>query len=263
MKERGTNLHDAFERNGNFGKNVTVYLTDKNLDYLRKILRERKYTTKDTGVDYRTISHWQEMKLLPKSVYKQHGWKKLTLFEVIWIRAISQSREYGFSLDKISKARDEIEWKELESLGVSILEYYTALALATDSDPYILLLPDGQAEIATTYEIFSRNFFDNETDLLMISIKSILRKLKFNVPKSNLLHELTTNEESLLQSIRYEGNKEINIHLKEGVIKELTTTKTYDKEPNLKGSIDFAEVINRYTGGQKRSTEVKVKKRFK
>lgn len=265
MEAIEVNLNNTFERDSDFGKNIAVYLMDDKLKSLREILRDRKYTTKDTGVDYRTVSHWRDVKILPKSVDKQEGWKKFTLPEIVWMKVIVQLREYGFPLDKIAKARNEIEWEELKDFEVSILEYYSAVALATTSDPYVLILPDGQAEIATTYEVLSKDFFSNQTDMLMISLKSILKNLGFDVPKANLLHQLTANEEELLWSIRYEDNKEVSMHLSDGAIKELTTVKNYDEDTDskIKKNGEFAEVVTRYTRGEKRSAEVRVKKRFK
>ena len=63
----------------------------------RNRLRERKYTTKDVGISYRVMSHWESNKLIPEGVV-QEGWRDFSLVEMVWLKIIVHLRKFGFSL---------------------------------------------------------------------------------------------------------------------------------------------------------------------
>jgi DNA-binding transcriptional MerR regulator len=81
------------------------------------------------------------------------GWRKFTFIEVVWVKILERLREFGFSIEKIAKARDTaMEW-DANTDTYPIFEYYVLKAWASKADPYVTFLIDGTAEVLTSIEI--------------------------------------------------------------------------------------------------------------
>ncbi len=60
-----------------FEDEVKEYLSSKDILRLRKDLNAKEYSVGDTEISYRTINHWQEMRLLPKGIQKGQRMEKV------------------------------------------------------------------------------------------------------------------------------------------------------------------------------------------
>jgi len=259
-------------RGATFDQDFSNYFTSKgNFKKVREILNDRHFTVAGTDISYRVINHWHTQGILPEGVKGDgNSWRKFTFIEIIWMRAVTRLREFGFSLDKISTVRDQImEWDK-ESENYPHFEFYIAEAWTTRLDPYILCLSDGTAELLTSAEIEPMKAIMGSTDMLLISLKSLLKEQKMTVTSPMILLNVSTEEVELLSAIRHGDNKEIKAKIKDGNISELETTKMYPEAPPLedinrvlKQEGGFAEVVTKYEGGKKQSAEVKTKKRWK
>jgi len=68
-----------------------------------KIL-ERKFSTKDIGVNYRWLNHWQTKGLLFGS-YDEYKWKKFNLQEYVWVKIILKLREFNMGLETVAAVK--------------------------------------------------------------------------------------------------------------------------------------------------------------
>ncbi len=230
-------------------------------------LRNKKYTTSSTDISYRMINHWQESGLLPDGVDSE-GWSKFTLVELVWMKAILKLRSFGLSLDKIRLAKGGLMEFDKKKKSYFLFEYYIARALLSSDDPYILVFADGDSAVATSSQIELSKVFMGQFDVLLISLKSIIENLGFDIMEAKLLHSLDGEEDEIFNELK-SGNKKVSVRMNNGKISELETTKVYS-DPELIKKINkeiqendsFAEVITRYSKGKRQSAEVKVKKRF-
>jgi DNA-binding transcriptional MerR regulator len=260
-------------RGNAFIADFSTYLQDTKGEFktTKEILNKRQYTVGKTNISYRNINHWGASGLLPEGVKDDGtGWRKFTFIEVVWVKILERLREFGFSIEKIAKARDTaMEW-DANTDSYPIFEYYVIKAWASKADPYVVFLIDGTAEVLTSAEIEKQKVFSGSNDLLVISLKSVLKEMGRNPLKPYMLFELSDKEVDLLSEIRLEGNKEVKVKVKNGHLDEIEMTKMYPEAPpledinrDLKKGGAFAEVVTKYEGGKKQSAEVKTKKRWK
>lgn len=85
----------------------------KEINYLNTItlnqkIRERIFTIKDIGVNYRWLDHWSSKGLLLSS-YNKHKWKKFNLIEFVWIKIILKIREFNMSLKTVSAVKELLD----------------------------------------------------------------------------------------------------------------------------------------------------------
>jgi len=239
---------------------------------IRKIFNDRSSAIGKTGISSRIINHWFAKSILPQGVSSSEGnWKKFTLIELVWMRAVDYMREYGLSLDKIAKVRYWVLQWDKKNDSYPWFEFYVALARFSALDPYIIVLPDGTAELATSLdiEIYKNNHSDFKSHLLFISFKSLLRELGFDAKKIERLESLA-EEEKVVRKAILQGNKSINLKIKDGKIKEIKTEKVISENPKLSEigkEIEklgvFAEVVASYSGGKLQSARINEKTRLK
>jgi DNA-binding transcriptional MerR regulator len=79
-------------------------------------IKEKKFTIKDIGVNYRWIDHWYSKGLLLSS-YGEHKWKKFNLIEYVWLKIIIKMREFNLSLETIKSVKNimdyDIMWEDI------------------------------------------------------------------------------------------------------------------------------------------------------
>ncbi len=131
-------------------------------------------------------------------------------------------------------------------------------------------MADGSARLVFIEEIEMGKILGRYSHVLLISFKSILMELNQDISENNSLFGLPENEIELLTEIRKKENKEVKARIKDRRISEIETTQVYPENPSLKdieailrNEDAFAEVTTRYTAGNKRSAEVRVRKKLK
>jgi DNA-binding transcriptional MerR regulator len=74
----------------------------ESLDILKlsEEIKVRRFTIKDVGVAYRSISHWDSQELLIGK-YSEGKWRKFDLVEFVWLKMIIKLREFNVSIEKI------------------------------------------------------------------------------------------------------------------------------------------------------------------
>lgn len=259
-------------RGENFQLSFASYFTnDGKFKETREALNKRRFTVGGTDTSYRVINHWHSIGILPEGVTDEGaGWRKFTFIELIWIRAVNKLREFGFSLEKIVNVREQIMQWESDTENYPLFEFYIVEAWTTKLDPYIVCLSDGTAELLTSAEIERAKIVIGSKDLLLISLKSLLKEQKMNVIGPTALFDLSPEELEMLQAIRLDENKEVKAKIKKGNVSELEVTKMYPEAPPLedinkvlKQDGSYAEVVTKYENGKKQSAEVKTKKKWK
>lgn len=232
-------------------------------------MRTRRYTVGDTDVPYRVANHWEDKNILPDGFKSDGGWRKFTIVEIAWLQAVLRMREYGLSLQKVARVKKVVmEWHAKDKT-YPLFEYFFVKACVSKTDPYIAILNDGRATVASSAQIELHKLLCGTTDLLLISLKSIAREMKLPFGKAEHLFSLANGEEEILQGVRLGKNKEIKARVKDGEVTEIETTEAHTEssmakiDKSLKEDGAFAEVITKYADGVRQSAEVRRRKRLK
>ena len=248
--------------------------TDKDVEVFRNAYGNRNRPVSDTGVSSRVLSHWADEKIIPEGLAENNKWKTFTLTEIVWLRAVTKMRAFGLSLRKIQHVRNwTMQWDEKHQ-NYPWFEFYVFWAQVSNEDPYIVILHDGTAELATSSDIERIKSINENISkhILLISLKAILTELKLAVKEIDILSRTSLHDEEfdLIEEIRSKASGEIGIHVRNGNINEMTTSKVYPSQVNIgdikkeiKETDAFSEITTRYVRGVQQTTEVKIRKRFK
>jgi DNA-binding transcriptional MerR regulator len=79
---------------------VLTHRESLNILKLSEEIKVRRFTIKDVGVAYRSISHWDSQGLLIGE-YSEGKWRKYDLVEFVWLKMIIKLREFNVSIEKI------------------------------------------------------------------------------------------------------------------------------------------------------------------
>lgn len=236
-------------------------------DRFSKFLNTPVFTAGELPVSYRVLNHWGEIGILPEGIKNNGTWRKFTFVERIWIYVAVQLRDFGFPLEKIVAVRKHILKYNKKFKAYFFFEHYIAKGLSSEDDPYVAVLSNGVADVGSQRDIELNKLLGGSQDMLLISLKNILKTLGHEVKKSAMLLNLNNDEVELFREINSENNDEISINLKGGKITETKLSKTHAENPNLKSIIndieknaDFAEVTMKCQKGKVEMVKV-IKKR--
>lgn len=254
-----------------FDLNFADYQFDDKFQRVRELMNDRRFTVGETDVAYRVINHWDQSGVLPEGVKGDGGWRKFTLPEMVWLKAAVRMRDFGLSLDQIASAKDgAMAWsKKLEQYPH--FEYYVAKAWFSGADPYILVTSEGEAEVATMAEIEAAKLFLDSFDVLLISLKAILKGMGVNTSEVKTMFALSDKEVELLSSIRMGNNNEIKAKIDDqGEITEIESTETTTSPlapHKIKNQAEqekmYGKVVTQYENGVPKSVQVTTRKRLK
>jgi hypothetical protein len=257
-------------RPSSFDTAYAEYFSSPDFGKLRKTLNKRQFRTGDKDISYRVLSHWDASGVLPDGVEKEEGWRRFSLIELIWLEVVKRLRNFGVPLERIAEARAQImDWNEKKQ-GYPFFELYVAFAWASDKDPYVALLSDGTAYVATMDEINATQLlFYANSDVLLISLKSVLISKGHKVPAAREVFALSENELEVIDAL-HRNNKRVNVSLKENKVSEIETVEGYSEVPILselhKGLSEkgvFADLITHHSDGDLQSAEIRRRRRFK
>jgi hypothetical protein len=162
-------------------------------------------------------------------------------------------------------------WWSKEHEEYPYFEYYVAKAWFSGSDPYVLVTSDGEAEVATMAEIEAAKLFLDSFDVLLISLKAILKGMGVNTSEVKTLFALSEKEVELLSSIRMGNNNEVKAKIDDqGEITEIESTETTTSPlapHKIKNQVEqekmYGKVVTQYENGVPKSVQVTTRKKLK
>jgi|ERR1035437_1047259 DNA-binding transcriptional MerR regulator len=129
---------------------------------LEKRIKEKRFTVKDIGVDYRWIDHWNAKGLLIGN-YEPKKWRKFNLIEFVWLKIIIKMREFNLGLDTVKSVKDilDLDITGDEIMGISensIMEIIPQIAPSNLESATRKLL--GEKEIQKKIKQFSMKMIE-------------------------------------------------------------------------------------------------------
>lgn len=258
-------------RSDAFAFDLADYQFNDKFQKVRELMNDRRFTVGETDVAYRVINHWDQSGLLPDGVRGDGSWRKFTLPEMVWLKAVVRMRDFGLPLEKIAQARKgAMSWNKQRE-RYPCFEYYLAKAWLSDADTYILVMSDGEAEVATVAQIEAAKLFLDSFDVLLVSLKAILKGMGLHTPAVKTLFALSEKDIELLTSIHMGNNNDIKVKIDDrGEITEIESTETTTSPlapHRLKNQVEqekmYGQVVTKYENGVPKSVQVTTRKRLK
>ena len=200
-------------------------------------IRTPKYSSSTLKISRRVLSHWRKVGLLDES-----DTTKLSYAECFWISVANELRQFGLSLKKIKRVKDNIFHPDKEPLLTFYL--YNSFKKDIEDDYFLLVNSKGESDIGSSDEI------DAMEDLDLLSENYI--KINFNLVKARLANKPTSTlknsfinrkflpkETKLIEAIRSGDYKKVAIRFKNGIATHLEkeSVATSDAMTTLKSII--------------------------
>lgn len=258
----------------NQGDNIAkywIYRDDEMLKKFSHFMNLPIFTVGQLPISSRVMNHWKKSNILPDGSTTKDGlWRKFTFVERVWIGAVAHLREFGVPLNKIVEAKKHILKYDKKLKAYALFEYYISRSIASTDDPYLIMMNDGVSDVGTQEEIEIGKTLYGSKDMILISLKAVLKSLGEYVKDPEALLSVSKDEIEILKSVRLGLNDEISIKMNNGKISETQISKTEHGKPNIKDIINnlkkdksYAEVLTKFQDGNPEMVKVIKKIRSK
>lgn len=258
-----------FATDDSLDEDFVDYLSDANNSKLHNLIREKRYTVKDSDISYRVINHWDDKGLLPKGVQDEdEKWRKFSFVEVVWLEVLKELRSFGLSLESIAKIKeDTLNWNPKENT-YPWFEYFVIKSMAGNLDGYLVVFSNNRSNLVFSRSIESNKEFFGSRSLLLISLKEMVSNLGHSVSKPESLQVLSEIERKVIESVRVGDVDSISLKMKKGKPSIIETEKNVfgsDIEKfrdEIKNGKEYADFLESFSQGEGRSAKITRKTKF-
>ncbi|MFH1749631.1 MAG: hypothetical protein ABH837_01920 [bacterium] len=236
-----------------------LYMDQKQIN---KIINNKQYSIKETGISYRIINNWSKNGLINHLRSNKGSWHKLSFFELIEILIYEELRKNGFSLIKMKRVKKNILKNTFITLRPSNI-LINSLNLATintvlGKNIYLVCNKDGEnasfysdtclAEIiAGTSPLINEVYLDSSL-LIITNLRKILKKLEIDYEKKpnkfgSLISTILDEENNQDIIINQEGIEKIRkiVSIKYRALEKNESINKLVNQPNQKTTLNSNE----------------------
>lgn len=194
-------------------------------------IREKKFKSSELKINRRVLSHWRQSGLL--DTREKNTTTMLSFLELFWLQVAMELRRFGVSLENIKITKESF----FKNSNAVLLETYLLRSfIHKDKDFFMIIAPDGRADVGTRDEIDLSEFVGYiQTNYIKINfniIKNYFIKEKSDlVSKENIPSYLNDKETSIIDILRSGEYKEVSIRFKNGVVSHISK-KDIENNPN-------------------------------
>lgn len=134
----------------NLSKEYKLFVESSVGKNIVKIFHDKKYRIKDTDLTYRTINHWEQVKLISSKREKESEWRKFSFIDLVWLRIISKIRDLNLPIETIKKIKRSVV---LDLSGLHYFEFLLFLSTNKEIPLCLVAFPDGSAVVVTKKEL--------------------------------------------------------------------------------------------------------------
>jgi DNA-binding transcriptional MerR regulator len=257
-----------FIANDSVDEDFVSYFDEEN-SKLHKLIREKRYTVKDTDISSRVINHWDDKGLLPDGVQvEEEKWRKFSFVEIVWLEVVKTLRGFGLSLDAIKKVKDQILSWNVQEGTYTWFEYYVIKSASSPLDGYLVLSPEDKSSLIFSRHMESSKSVFGSRTLLLVSLKKMVSNLKVSTVEPESLISLSEDEVQLLGEVRDPKVSAVSLKMKDGKLKNLISSEIVsgDELGSIKKELEennmFFDVLERSENGKVQSAEIRKKRKF-
>lgn len=236
------------------------------LKRIRTVLREKRFTVKDSEATYRLINHWTDLGLVEDSARQsEEGWRRLSLVDLIWIKTLAEMRSFGVPLETLQAVRNSIFKVPKNHATRPDFEYAVAHCLVKKNSSFFLLVfSEGRADVIDQDQLdFNKalGLLSGES-YLTISINAICKQVipSLSIPINPISTHLDEKELSVVNAIREGRYDQIEVHSRDGKVNRIELKERrqgrQEKIDELISKISFGEVTVKFQNGKPVLTEV-------
>jgi DNA-binding transcriptional MerR regulator len=186
--------------------------------YMELIHKKEFSIGTNPDASYRVTNHWEKLGIIPSDRKDGQGWRKFSLYDLVWQMMVLSLRDFGFPNDKILKVKDSLlDLKYPNGEPYPLFEYYLSMAIEFRKPIFAIIHSDGYADIAEFEEIqFTQEAGYLRENHIRIDINKIIGKLfesKDLAPLYDLLVPITNNEAKIFNAVRSGKHQSINVEL--------------------------------------------------
>lgn len=221
---------------------MEAYLNEPKCQKIQSKFNEREFRIDSDEVSYRTMNHWENYGIVPKSRSKDKGWRRFSLVELLWIEIIICLREFGFSLKKIAEVKSRViadKFISPKSSDYPELEFALFQIINTTSAYYMIINSDKSVVFASEFEFESLRRINVslgvQESYVVIPLNPLLSKhVKDDIKvEFQLKNEVTSSEADLLGLVRQEDETFITVTSEEGGIKRIRVRQKLDPKTSV------------------------------
>jgi len=218
---------------------IFSYLEADSTKPFRKLLTDKRYSSKELGESYRVINHWTELGLLADHRADSSEWRKYSIVDVVWAHLIKELRKYGLSLEKLKTVRYNLfelplasDWPEHE------LEYHIFLTMIRRS-VVLMVYEDGMAILMANPDKQLNEYISeskHHNSFLVIDLNKIMNRI---FPKNDYspyfpqYAKLSQEEVDLINFIRFNSFDEVVVRMQDGKIQRFEGKRNESLELDL------------------------------
>lgn len=185
---------------------------------ISQILNDKERNIKLQSITKRQIHSWAKEGLIDEN--ENGGWRRFSIIDALWLKIISELREFGMGWNTIKVVKESLEFEGLHyGVTMPILEFYTAFAIGNKMPVLLLVFKDGIC-VPTNYTQYKvAREYSNVENHIQLNLNNILQGFFPGVdlkPKSKNEIPVDIDEMELLAFIRIGQFEKIEIQFSRG-----------------------------------------------
>lgn len=223
-------------RNDAFDSGFEHYFQNIRSNKISKVLNDSERKVKLTSVTYRQLNSWEEQDLLTIK-RKDKSWRKFSIMEAVWLKIVSELREFGFPIEKIKVTKESLSYLN-KKCGVEMpfLEFFTAFVIGGKMPVLLLVFLDGVAiPVSFTQYKITQEVIGVENHI-QINLNEMLQSFFPNVdlkPNYQMQMPVSLEEMELLAFMRVKPFEKIEVHYKGGKIDTIEGLERVDAQKRI------------------------------
>ena len=196
---------------------------------IEKYLDAKQFKVADTVLSYRQINELDKDNLIQDERDGEKGWRKFSIFELIYLSIVSELKAYGVKHDKLTQLRDCF-FKPVDDEQPFVSEDIARQAIGCAVIGAEIILSFSRDGTVAFYDPANYALFQNATSYIHINLNKVINQIRDGVGlevfpihtslsseylKSRTL-DVSKKEESILKAIRNKDYQAIRIKKSNG-----------------------------------------------
>lgn len=238
---------------------------DEKMKNLFSYVGKQRYSIKYSRLTYRTVNNWMGVGLLDDvRTNFQIGWRQFSFFDLVWLETIKRLRSFGLSIEQIIGVKKSL----FENENYQYIFQYFVLLCLQHKFVSLLVLPEGYAHLDFQTNVGFIQTHMGLNEFVHINFYELVYEISQNPNLSinvNAVTNLNPDELEILQKIRSNKYKTLEIYLKNGTIKRVDLTEDINVDKKIVSLLkqnEYQDITIKQENGKIISISRKLKKKL-